>query len=148
MSEYASHHDSHDSHDDHGGIGKYLVVFLVLCLLTMASFLTYFPFWREHVPYEASRTMMMAVSCAKATLVVMFFMHMLWEANWKWVLTVPASFMSIFLLLMLVPDIGWRQDTGYAGYSLERRFYAAEPPGTAEEHHPTEHKSTPEKAVH
>ena len=51
---------------------------------------------------------MMAISCTKAMLVIMFFMHLLWEANWKWVLTIPATFMSIFLMLMLVPDIGWR----------------------------------------
>ena len=58
------------------------------------SFLTYFDFWREHVPVEVSRAFMMAVSCTKAMLVIMFFMHLKWEANWKWVLTVPASVMS------------------------------------------------------
>ena len=31
-------------------------------------------------------------------LVIMFFMHLMWEANWKYVLTIPASMMSIFLL--------------------------------------------------
>ena len=67
--------------------------------------------------------MMMAVSCAKAMLVILFFMHMLWEANWKYVLTIPASMMSIFLLLMLVPDIGRRTDR----YSEERWLHAAEP---------------------
>jgi cytochrome c oxidase subunit 4 len=139
MSEHAASHDSHglhtghaaqhgDDHAEHGGIGKYLVVFLLLCLLTMASFLTYFPFWRSHIPMEASRALMMAVSCSKAMLVAMFFMHLKWEANWKWVLTVPATFMSVFLLLMLVPDVGLRQDTGFAGYSYERRVFAADPP--------------------
>src|SRR5215208_7164065 len=119
----------HDSHDEisHGGIGKYLVVFVALCALTMCSFLTYFDFWREHVPFQASRALMMAVSCTKAMLVIMFFMHLLWEANWKWVLTIPASFMSIFLMLMLVPDIGWRINNGYARYSEERWLYASNP---------------------
>jgi cytochrome c oxidase subunit 4 len=120
-------HDSQEEHD-HGGIGKYLVVFAALCLLTMCSFVTYFEFWRENVPYEISRALMMAVSCTKAMLVIMFFMHLLWEANWKWVLTIPASFMSIFLMLMLVPDIGWRQNNGYAQYSEERLLFAADPP--------------------
>jgi cytochrome c oxidase subunit 4 len=98
----------------------------------MCSFVTYFEFWREHVPYEVSRALMMAVSCTKAMLVIMFFMHLLWEANWKWVLTIPASFMSIFLMLMLVPDIGWRKDNGYAQYSTERLLYAADPPKVEE----------------
>jgi cytochrome c oxidase subunit 4 len=119
-------HDSHE-HADHGGLGKYLVVFAALCVLTLFSFLTYFPFWRQHVPYEASRALMMAVSCTKAMLVIMFFMHLLWEANWKWVLTIPASFMSIFLMLMLVPDIGWRQNNGFARYSEHRLLFAADP---------------------
>jgi cytochrome c oxidase subunit 4 len=71
---------------------------------------------------------MMAVSCTKAMLVIMFFMHLKWEANWKWVLTIPASFMSIFLLLMLVPDVGMRQNNGYERYSWERWLYAADKP--------------------
>jgi cytochrome c oxidase subunit 4 len=129
MSEHA--HDSHETHDahgddDHGGIGKYMLVFLALCLLTTASFFTYSSYWPfgKHVAWA----FMMAVSCTKAMLVVMFFMHLLWEANWKWVLTIPASCMSIFLLLMLVPDVGMRQNNGYATYSRERWLYAADPP--------------------
>jgi cytochrome c oxidase subunit IV len=120
-------HDSH-AHADHGGNAKYIAVFVALCVLTCGSFLTYFEFWRENVPVEASRALMMAISCTKAMLVIMFFMHLLWEANWKWVLTIPASFMSIFLMLMLVPDIGWRIDNGYARYSRDRWLFAANPP--------------------
>jgi cytochrome c oxidase subunit 4 len=118
------HHDGDDH--DHGGVGKYLIVFAALCVLTGASFFTYSTFWPfgKHVAWA----FMMAVSCTKAMLVIMFFMHLLWEANWKWVLTIPASFMSIFLTLMLVPDIGWRQNNGFARYSTERLLYAADPP--------------------
>jgi cytochrome c oxidase subunit IV len=155
MADHASHddgpqigHEASDTADthDHGGIGKYLLVFIALCLLTSASFLTYAPAWRAHVPMEASRALMMAVSCTKAMLVVMFFMHMLWEANWKWVLTVPASFMSMFLLLMLVPDIGERQNTGYAQYSYQRWLYAAETQEhDGEKHEPTIHPAADAK---
>jgi cytochrome c oxidase subunit 4 len=66
---------------------------------------------------------MIAVSCCKALLVMLFFMHLIWEANWKYVLTIPASIMSIFLLLMLFPDVLDRTRT----YSEERWLYAAEP---------------------
>ena len=51
---------------------------------------------------------MMVVSCTKALLVILFFMHVFWEANWKYVLTIPAGMMAVFLTLMLVPDIGMR----------------------------------------
>ena len=86
------------------------LVFVALVRAHVRSFLTYFEFWREHVPSRPACAFMMAVSCTKAMLVIMFFMHLLWEANWKWVLTIPATFMSIFLMLMLVPDIGWRHE--------------------------------------
>jgi cytochrome c oxidase subunit IV len=131
----AGHDHDHDhAHEDHGGVGKYLIVFVALCLLTSASFFTYSHYW-PFGKHEAW-AFMMAVSCTKAMLVIMFFMHLLWEANWKWVLTVPASCMSIFLLLMLVPDIGMRQDNGYGWYSYQRLNYTALPPAEekTEEH--------------
>ena len=121
--------DPHRDGDDHGhgGVGKYLLVFVALCVLTGASFFTYSELWPFKEEKQVTWAFMMAVSCTKAMLVIMFFMHLLWEANWKWVLTIPASFMSIFLMLMLVPDIGWRQNNGFARYSDDRLHYAAEP---------------------
>ncbi len=125
------HHGEPHDHD-HGGIGKYLMVFAALCVLTTMSFLTYSSFWPFDKTTDGGRhatwAFMMAVSVTKAMLVIMFFMHLLWEANWKWVLTIPATFMSIFLTLMLVPDIGWRQDTGFARYSRDRLLFAPDPP--------------------
>lgn len=64
----------------------------------------------------------MGVSCAKAMLVIMVFMHLTWEANWKYVLTIPAAMMSCFLVLMLIPDVGLRGNK----YSEERMVYAAD----------------------
>ncbi len=117
-------HDAHGHDDhDHGGNGKYIMVFIALCVLTTASFLTFFDFWNENIPTNVSRTFMMAVSCMKAFLVMAFFMHLIWEANWKYVLTIPAGMMSIFLILMLVPDIGCR----YQHYSYERLHHSADP---------------------
>lgn len=122
-------HDEH--HDSHGGVGLYFGVFLALCILTGCSFLTYFDFWRTSVPVGVSRAFMMAVSCTKAMLVIMFFMHLKWEANWKWVLTVPASIMSALLIFALIPDVGLRMR--YA--SQERMVHAAEVSAEADEAH-------------
>lgn len=119
-----SDHAEHTEHEHHGGNGLYIAVFLALCVLTTMSFLTYFDFWRSHVPTEVSRAFMMAVSCTKAMLVIMFFMHLKWEANWKWVLTVPASIMSALLIFALVPDVGLRMR--HASY--DRLRFAAEKP--------------------
>jgi hypothetical protein len=38
------------------------------------------------------------------------------------------TYSSIFLMLMLVPDVGWRKYNGFAGYSNDRLLYAADPP--------------------
>jgi cytochrome c oxidase subunit 4 len=116
-------HDSH-GHDDHGGTGKYVQVFLALCVLTGASFFTYSEYWPFHDTPAVGWAFMMAVSCTKALLVMLFFMHLKWEADWKYVLTIPASVMSVFLVLALVPDIG-RRVNGFYPYSDERLEYVA-----------------------
>ena len=127
MSDHAHAADPH-AHESHDGIAQYIYVFLALCVLTTASFFTYSSYWPFHEQPKIGWAFMMAVSCTKAMLVIMFFMHLMWEANWKWVLTIPATFMSIFLMLMLVPDIGWRQNNGFAKYSYDRLLFAPDPP--------------------
>ncbi len=134
MSQEATQHDDH--HESHGGYGLYIGVFLALCVLTTFSFLTYFDFWRQNVPVNVSRAFMMAVSCTKAMLVIMFFMHLKWEANWKWVLTAPVIVMSALLMLALVPDVGLRMRHA----SQTRMIHAAEQPIEAEHDHAEDHK--------
>jgi cytochrome c oxidase subunit 4 len=106
--DHAEHVDHGPGDHGHGGVGKYLLVFLALCGLTTLSFFTYSPYWPWRDEPHVGWAFMMAVSCTKAMLVVLFFMHVLWEANWKYVLTIPAAMMAIFLAVMLVPDIGLR----------------------------------------
>jgi cytochrome c oxidase subunit 4 len=72
------------------------------------SFLTYSPAWPWRDQPQVGWTFMMAVSCTKAMLVILCFMHVWWEANWKYVLTIPAAMMALFLAIMLIPDIGLR----------------------------------------
>jgi cytochrome c oxidase subunit 4 len=118
-----NHHGAH-GHDVHVTPTRhYIYVFLALCFLTTLSFCTYFDWWRSIFTPAESRMLMMAVSCSKALLVILFFMHILWEANWKYVLTIPAAIMSMFLILMLIPDVGNRM----RHQSDERKFNAAEP---------------------
>jgi cytochrome c oxidase subunit 4 len=123
-------HQHDEAGHAHGGTGKYWAVFIALCVLTGFSFMTYFDFWHNAIPVQVSRAFMMAVSCTKALLVMAFFMHLLWEANWKYVLTIPAGMMSIFLILMLVPDVGCR----YGTYTKDRLIHAADPRTSHGEH--------------
>jgi len=112
----AGHHEHPEQHG--GSIRTFFMVFLGLCVLTAISFTSAIVF---HSTPVVSWVIMMAISCVKALLVISFFMHLLWEANWKYVLTVPASIMSLLLLLALVPDIGNRVKR----YSEERMRHAA-----------------------
>ncbi len=116
----------HD-HDDHGGSGKYYVVFGMLCLLTLGSYcIAQFLMGTPTIAWAG----MMAVSCGKAMLVMLFFMHLKYEANWKYVLTIPAGMMSVFLLLMLIPDVGQRT----LKYSESRWLHASVPVAPGEVH--------------
>ena len=123
MSQQGQAHDAADAHDEHTGIAKYIYVFIALCVLTSMSFFTYSSYWPFPEQPNIGRSFMMAVSCTKAMLVILFFMHVKYEANWKYVLTIPAAFMSLFLLLALVPDIGMRGRSS----SEERLQHMAEP---------------------
>jgi cytochrome c oxidase subunit IV len=125
-------------HGSHGGLGVYLMVFVALCVLTLLSFVVgNSQVLREKAP-QVMWAAMMAVSCAKAMLVMLFFMHLKWEANWKYVLTVPASMMSLFLVLMLVPDIGRRT----RNYSDERWLHSATPVAHKQDHHDDAHSES------
>ncbi len=109
---HASAHDphGHGEHGHHPSLWLYIYVFFALCVLTGASFFTYSDAWPFHHPGQewVGWTFMMAVSCTKAMLVIMFFMHVKYEKSWKYVLTVPTAMMAVFLVLMLVPDVGLR----------------------------------------
>ena len=119
---------AHDDHSHaHASIGQYLAVFLALCVLTGASFFTYSRFWPWPDQPQIGWAFMMAVSCTKAMLVILFFMHVKYEASWKYVLTVPASCMAIFLMCALVPDVGFRAKGWLFGWGFteERQKFVA-----------------------
>lgn len=138
-------HDGDAGH--HGGTRLYVMVAVALVILTSFSYATNLPIWNSVIGENLAvkRTWMMAVSCMKAMLVILFFMHLKWEANWKWVLTIPASVMSALLVIALVPDVALRfVDTWHAGPSQQRLTYSAErQPTPAEDALPREERERP-----
>jgi cytochrome c oxidase subunit 4 len=123
---HGMHAHDHGDHHHHGGVRIYVMVALALLVLTGCSYLTYTPLWPGE-SIVAKRVWMMGVSCTKAMLVILFFMHLKWEANWKWVLTVPASMMSALLVLALIPDVALRfMNTWHSGPSRQRLTYSAD----------------------
>jgi cytochrome c oxidase subunit 4 len=140
--------DASHGHDAPAGNAKYLLVFIALCVLTGASFFTYSSLWPFPDQPQIGRTFMMAVSCVKASLVILFFMHLKYESGaWKYVLTIPAAMMSVFLILALVPDVMLR-DRRYSEERIERMAVPAAAHAHAEDDAPTEDDAQTEDADH
>jgi len=91
---------SHDDHNTHHV--NYLAIFLILCVCTALSVI----FDVLHMSKPVTIVLVLAVACAKALCVMMFFMHLKFEGNWKFVLLAPTTILAIGLPLALFPDIG------------------------------------------
>ena len=121
-----SDHDENHADHDHDHMPTFKRVFIGLMICTAIS--TLVGWLIQKGTFEGNELsgwgIMITVSCVKAFLVITFFMHLKWEVGtWKWVLTIPASIMSLFLILMLVPDIGLRTNH-YTDERTDRAAYA------------------------
>lgn len=91
---------SHDDHNTHHV--NYLLIFLTLCVCTGLSV----AFDVLHFDKPVTIVLVFSVAVAKALCVMMFFMHLKFEGNWKYVLLAPTTILAIGLPLALMPDIG------------------------------------------
>jgi len=91
---------SHDTHSGHHV--NYLMIFFVLCGCTGLSVL----FDVLSFSKPVTMVLVLSVACAKALCVMMFFMHLKFEGNWKYVLLAPTTILAIGLPIALFPDIG------------------------------------------
>ncbi len=101
---------------------RWLIVFIVLCALTGVSF------WVANSNLMAEnrrfgQVLMLAISCGKAMLVVLCFMHLWWERAWKFAVTIPALLIAVILTISLIPDIGYR---GIRYSSMRLKFAPSE----------------------
>ncbi|HQX50445.1 MAG TPA: cytochrome C oxidase subunit IV family protein [Planctomycetaceae bacterium] len=93
-------HAGHDAHDTHHV--NYLAIFLILCFCTALSVI--FDVMKLDKPVLI--VFVLSVAIAKASCVMMFFMHLKFEGNWKFVLLAPTTILAIGLPLALFPDVG------------------------------------------
>jgi cytochrome c oxidase subunit 4 len=89
-----------DEHSNHHV--NYLTIFFVLCLCTALSVV----FDVLQFSKAVTIVLVLAVACAKASCVMMYFMHLKFEGNWKFVLLAPTTILAIGLPIALFPDIG------------------------------------------
>ncbi len=90
--EHARHHDV-----------NYLMVFVTLCCLTALSV-------AADVIQIDNRVIVavivLAISTTKALCVMLYFMHLKFERNWKYLILAPTTILALGLPLALLPDVG------------------------------------------
>ena len=81
---------------------NYLAIFVILCCCTGLSVV----FDVMHFAKPVTIVLVFAVAVAKALCVMMFFMHLKFEGNWKYVLLAPTTILAIGLPVAMMPDLG------------------------------------------
>ena len=81
---------SHDDHESHHV--NYVLIFVVLCAFTALSVVFDMVSFENHA---VTILLVMAVAVAKALCVMMFFMHLKFEGNWKYILLAPTTILAI-----------------------------------------------------
>ena len=90
---------------------KYSTIFFALCGCTVLSILFDFVDLREKNLLGLNGVVLLSlvvlsIACAKALFVMIYFMHLKFEGNWKYVLLAPTTILAIGLPLALYPDVG------------------------------------------
>ena len=84
---------------------NYFFVFTALCVCTVLSYLL------DEGKSVLGRTLMitgvMTIAVCKATFVMMYFMHLRFEAAWKYILLAPTAVLAMALPFTLAPDIAF-----------------------------------------
>lgn len=95
----AENHDGHHSHP------PYKVIFILLIIFTLLSWIA--DEAQEFIPnMGVLAVIVLAIATAKALCVMLYFMHLKFERNWKYVLLAPTFILACGLPLALLPDIG------------------------------------------
>ena len=102
----------HKSHDK-----IYLAVFGALCVFTsLSAGADMLPSKEAGDQPESGKmafstpviaVIVLAIAVAKATCVMLYFMHLKWERGWKYVLLAPTTILAIGFPIALMPDIGF-----------------------------------------
>ncbi len=92
--------------------GTYIKIFVVLAVLTAIEVSIPFVARSQPDPFTAlgltwSRTALLTLAVAKATLVALFFMHLKWETKWlRFIALAPATL--VFFAVWLVAEAIYR----------------------------------------
>jgi cytochrome c oxidase subunit IV len=97
MADKHEHNHQHEEHESHMGIPQYLIVFGILVVGTIITYLVALTDLDGVLFAGANTLVALLIAFAKMSAVVLFFMHVYWNSKLIW-LTVIGSF--AFLLIM------------------------------------------------
>ncbi len=95
----------------HGpGVKAYLVIFAILALFTLVSFLANLMMRHETITPHESFVIILGVAVVKACLVGAYFMHLIVDWWRLYYLLIPAFILGTMMMIVLLPDIvlAWR----------------------------------------
>lgn len=90
---------------------KYSTIFYALCVCTVLSIIFDILDLKEKdvvgiKGFILLAFLVLAVACAKALFVMIYFMHLKFEGKWKYVLLSPTIILAMGLTIAMTPDIG------------------------------------------
>ncbi len=88
----------------HDHTRTYLRVFIALLVLTVLEYL-YARLFSDR-GFTMLVTGLVGLAAIKAILVGLFFMHLVFEGRWKYLILMPTAFLVIVLVSGLYPDMG------------------------------------------
>ncbi|WP_144992676.1 cytochrome C oxidase subunit IV family protein [Polystyrenella longa] len=104
-----------ETYEPHGSSKTYFVVFILLCICTGVSWLVDEMHINNLVLLVVT---VLAIASLKASFVLLYFMHLKFEKNWKYALLLPTTILAIGLPMTLLPDIGLHYYTNVNPQSL------------------------------
>lgn len=119
MTDAHAHAAGHDDHAEHPHV-NYFMIFIALCVCTVLSILV--DAAKSVLTYQMLLAMVLIVATAKATFVLLYFMHIRFEGAWKYVLLTPTIVLALALPFTLAPDIAFH----YYSVQTTQRNEAAE----------------------
>jgi cytochrome c oxidase subunit 4 len=107
MSEEHSPAEARAGHDEQHGptVKTYMVIFGALTAFTAISFVFNGMARAEMISHFTSFMIILGVAVCKATLVGMYFMHLILDWGKVFIMIVPALILGPMLMIVLLPDI-------------------------------------------
>jgi caa(3)-type oxidase subunit IV len=105
--------ESHGPEGHHGPtVNIYMVVFIALCICTALSFVVNLAEHTMGFGALLGMAIILIVAVVKATLVVMYFMHVKYDWGKLYFLIIPVVILAIMMMVVLLPDqvVVWHEE--------------------------------------